>query len=89
MLNNGYLVIKNSNNKFWIQTIRTLPKNLLIGTNLYYSILLVQDEDIQYWVRNVLRKCLFTESESVHNILFPDSVSVFNILFMYIRNIVE
>ena len=85
MLNNGYLLIKNSNNEFWIQTIRTLPKNLQIGTNLYYSILLVQNEDIQYWVRNVSRKCLFTESESVHNILFPGSVSVYNILFTYIR----
>ena len=81
MLNNGYLLIKNSNNELWILTIRTLPKNLLIGTNFYYSILLVQDEDIQFWVRNVSRKCLFTESESVHNILFPDSVSVHNILF--------
>ena len=70
----------NSNNEFWIQTICTLPKNLLIGTNLYYSILLVQNEDIQY-VRNVSRKYLFTDSESVHNILFPDSVSVHNILF--------
>ena len=64
MLNDGYLLINNSNNEFWIQTIHTLPKNLLIGTNLYYSILLVQNEDIQYWVRNVSRKCLFTESES-------------------------
>ena len=82
MLNNGYLLIKNSNNEFWIQTICTLPKNLLIGTNLYYSILLVQNEDIQYWVRNVSRTFLFTESESVHNILFPDSVSVYNIIFM-------
>ncbi len=80
MLNNGYILIKNSNNEFWIQTIRTLPKNLLIGTHLYYSILLVRNEDIQYWVRNVSRKCLFTESESVHNISFPDSVSVYNIL---------
>ena len=79
----------NSNNEFWIQTIHILPKNLLIETNLYYSILLVQNEDIQYWVRNVSRKCLFTESESVHNILFPDSVSVYNILFTYIGKIVE
>ena len=85
MLNNGYLLIKNSNNEFCIQTIHTL----LIGTNLYYSLLLLQNEDIQYWVRNVSRKFLFTESESVHNISFPDSVSVYNNLFMYIRKIVE
>ena len=45
MLKNGYLLIMNSNNEFWIQTIRTLPKNLLIGTNLYQYIL-VQNEDI-------------------------------------------
>ena len=43
----------------------------IIGTKWRHSIL----------CQKCFKECLFTDSESVHNILFPDSVSVLNILF--------